>query len=49
MKKWKCPYCPKKYQSKDDWYSHIKKIHDVDKETVDSIEEFAEGMKDYER
>lgn len=27
MKKYKCPLCPKKYQSENDVKRHLKKIH----------------------
>lgn len=26
----RCPFCPKKYQSKNDLHKHLKKIHECD-------------------
>jgi len=35
----RCPYCPKKYQSKKDLHKHLKKIHgcDLTDEQLDSM------------
>ena len=39
MKKNRCPFCPKEYQSRKDMHNHLKKIHDadMDDDTLDSL------------
>jgi len=39
MKKNRCPFCPKEFQSLNDMHKHLKKIHnaDMDDDTLDGL------------
>lgn len=39
MKKFKCPYCPKSYQSKNDLVKHAKRIHGLSIATLKKLSE----------
>ena len=42
MKKYKCPYCPKSYQSKNDLVKHAKRIHGL---TIATLKKLSEEEK----
>jgi len=39
MEKNRCPFCPKKHQSRKEMHKHLQKIHnaDMDDETLDGL------------